>query len=601
MILIFFNKFRHKNKMVKRVKQSQNILEYTILKTSKNIFENVQVSREPRSNTKLCTSVEITISKRHGPGKEAGKVVMGAGENFANPFCRGAQCGIRPTVIATNKPYNDTSNNAINNNRNVPQTNSSMQHRNFNDQHARQHDARLMGRNFNSLVEQINRSFLEGSQESTTTSVTTEQEATTTKEIHQRLYQEAVTPLQNNISKEYPIPPKEHQVNMAKLNDEFKDIQTKQQSSENNSDGSIKPSTIKGLINNTKEPLTLQENNFRNNTDISQTESLSVPVTTESDITSLPFVPPLLPPTGIDTTSNNTTVDNASDVKMDFIAIKDSENLQGSHIPIPAELIDNLIKHDLMTIENNETKLTQKFFDLLQKDLETIKISGFDISMPFHLELGLLEVTKEKEKNTIFLDGKQNHVVVMCILQNTTRLAFSMLTSTKNGTTLLSNYQPFNLDDDKTIPKKQYLATFENPLLIKDNTYYKLLDSSDIYKDDVTQRELGQSYINKPEIFKIVLDNFLKKTLKKIEADQGHINVYNGEGITMDDIKNVRQKNDLESIQNVKQHFQKYIEVKNLLDEKKLKKTLNNIQKKADKKTWELLQQKIHEDENKNK
>lgn len=609
MILIFFNKFRHKNNMVKRVKQPRNTLEYTILKTSRNLLKNVQVSREPRSNTKLCTSVGITIFKRYGPGKEAGKVAMGAGNNFANPFCRGAQCGIRPTVIATN------------NNRNVPQTNALMQQRNFNDQHApRIPDVKFRSKNFNSLVEQINRSSLEnpsGAQGITTTTVTTQQEVTTINETHQRLYQEAVTPLQNNTSTtesqsqtshvnneketmDYHNnrkPSEETQANMTKLGDELKNIQAKQQPSENNPDSSIKPSTIKGLINNTKEPLTTQENNFRNNsvpvsnTDISQAEPLVVP---DSDISLIPLIPPLLPNTGLDTNTNSTPVDTVSDVKMDSTSLK--ESLQ-SHIPIPPELIDNLIKRNLLTLENGEEKTTQKFNDFLQKVYVEKKLVVFDAFKPFKFELGLLQIINEHE--TVLLYGKQKHVVVFCVLQDTKRLAFSMLTSTKDGTILLSNYQPFSTDEDKNRPKKQYLATFEIPILVENSNYYKPLNSSNIYYDKMTQQELGQSYIDDPEIKNKIHNNFLKKTLAKIQTDKGYVVVYNGEGITMDDITNIMQKDDAEREKKIKKHFQNYKQYKNQLSIEDLQKKLKNMQKDADEKTWELLRQKINEYENK--
>ena len=117
----------------------------------------------------------------------------------------------------------------------------------------------------------------------------------------------------------------------------------------------------------------------------------------------------------------------------------------------------------------------------------------------------------------------------------------------------------------------------------------------------VNQQQIGNNYITTPQVKDILKQQIETKVIPQIEKDKGHVYVYSGQGITKDNIQDIMKNDDLDREQEVARGFKEYINLKKQFNDKKLQKTLQHLKQTHDEKTWEILQQKIHEHENKNK
>lgn len=213
--------------------------------------------------------------------------------------CQGVQCGIRQSLNARNTFHNNTNNNPGSNNnlKNNNQQVSPAYERYQNQQQIK--DNRMTG-DFKSILDKINKSSLNNPSGIDSAPTSTRENTSSKTELQsQTSHVEELVAKQKDTMEyhEDKKPSIEHQTIVISVNKEFVDAQ--KELLQNNSEAYLKPSMIRKFINNTKEPLTPQENNFKNsnaiNTDISHTEPLAVPVTSvfDSDIIQIPLLPPL--------------------------------------------------------------------------------------------------------------------------------------------------------------------------------------------------------------------------------------------------------------------------------------------------------------------
>ena len=117
----------------------------------------------------------------------------------------------------------------------------------------------------------------------------------------------------------------------------------------------------------------------------------------------------------------------------------------------------------------------------------------------------------------------------------------------------------------------------------------------------IEQQKVGDLYINQPEIKAILALQLKDKILPKIMKENSKVYVYNGTGITYEDITKTIKTFDDEVEKTVLKLFKKYIQKKNQLLADKMSDWLKGNEQTLDTFTFKQLQKKINNYENNNK
>jgi NADH:ubiquinone oxidoreductase subunit 3 (subunit A) len=279
--------------------------------------------------------------------------------------------------------------------------------------------------------------------------------------------------------------------------------------------------------------------------------------------------------------------------------INHSASPQSPQLPLVPERVSDEInkklkaleERTLFTYQNNEEKLTAKFFELQAKEiLKKVEIF-LDNTQKFTFDIGLLQITDID--NTVLITGLQNHVVVVYVIQENKKVVVGYLTSSKNADVILSAKQPFDYYNENS-NKAQRFTTLKKPLIIECKEHLKPLEQCTLNDGRVVnQQQIGHEYINNIEIKKKIQNQIETKVIPQIQKDNGLISVYEGKGITEKDIDTVLIKHAKIAEQNSSEILQQFIKIRNEQNDAKKLKFLENNKKKLDKITFELLLKKI--------
>lgn len=188
--------------------------------------------------------------------------------------------------------------------------------------------------------------------------------------------------------------------------------------------------------------------------------------------------------------------------------------------------------------------LKADFYTHLEKKISKDKVIPIEVALTeTQITIGLLAINDTN--NTIFLGGKHTHVMVIYTIINGHKIVGGYLTSQKNTDhILLSETQPFPRDDGKPSQIPQYFKPIK-PFIVNDNDIEALPEET---------QQLGKAYIQQDEIQHKLHNAFNKK----IALLANTITVYNGQGITLEDIDFVLQESNKAAQLWAENHFQRY-------------------------------------------
>lgn len=232
-----------------------------------------------------------------------------------------------------------------------------------------------------------------------------------------------------------------------------------------------------------------------------------------------------------------------------------------------------LNKHKLIDSKNLDEKLTRPFYDLLSAKKEKECLTIFkENNNKFPIKLGLLKITSEKD--TIFLSGVQNHIIIYSVICRKTdrNLVWGYLTSTKpldKNQEALSQNQPFNFDEiiEKKKPQKnQHINLLKKPLMTKNEFIKNLNKNSLIYETEklkiyANQHQIGVDYLQSHKISERLQNEFNTKILAFKEEKS--FNIYRGIGVSAEDINFVVKTTESNVELNIKAMIDKYKNMKN--------------------------------------
>lgn len=131
--------------------------------------------------------------------------------------------------------------------------------------------------------------------------------------------------------------------------------------------------------------------------------------------------------------------------------------------------------------------------------------------------------------------------------------------------------------------------------------YFKSLNSFLMENDFlIDQQKIGHDFINKPAIRGLLDLQMQTKVIPKIEANNNLVNVYEGKGLTIEDITFALKQQELKDNTIVDFLYKEYKKKCNLQNEEKLNRWLLNTEQTTSKKQFNMLQTKIIANENKN-
>lgn len=253
--------------------------------------------------------------------------------------------------------------------------------------------------------------------------------------------------------------------------------------------------------------------------------------------------------------------------------------------------IKNFEDHNLLKFEHDTAKLTSKYYSLpkiIKENKEKIENPELAHTEKDIFEMAVLRVIKENE--TILLSGIHQHVVVICKVENDKKIVWAYLTSEKNLLhKKLSDQQPFNYDDINDKPQMIHILT--QPFVVYEQQLQQLPEA--FLKDGrvIDQHQIGQNYVNdQQENLKQLYDNNVPK---KIKDQNSMLPVYNGAGVTLNDMHHALNESEKLLEGKVNKIFSQYCKKRNEGDVEKMEQWLEKQKNNLDKKTFTQLNERI--------